>query len=33
MVYLQNTEPAGKTEEEIWLAWPAGAEAAKGVSG
>jgi hypothetical protein len=21
MVYLQDTEPAGKTEEEIWQAW------------
>jgi hypothetical protein len=33
MVSLQDTEPAGKTEEEIYLEWPAGTEAAEGISG
>jgi hypothetical protein len=33
MLYLQDTEPAGKTGEEIWLAWLGGTEAEKGAEG
>jgi len=33
VVYLQDTEAMGKTEEEIWLAWLGGTEAVEKIFG